>query len=238
MKHEASNGLSYYDGGQPYVGEGDVVLDFGGKATSFLQEGHKNRQFVLTVANTAAASRRIKLFAGYNRLTPSLVPGLITNGAFNDENGDPGCTGSTTNVGKVVEDFLNYLLFIPTRVKAIKVRSDQVAQIDEVITAATQTPFRQLDTENFYPNNEQDENTFQDKTATVPTPDLQLGFQKELEVSVVATSTTAFTFYMGSSYNISMALERKAIAAQENMAAIGKPALVKNASIKKLASRS
>ena len=206
-----------------YDGSGDDVLDFGDDSTaqSFQLKGHKNRQFTMIIANTDVGPAPLiaRLYGGYNQLTPALVPGLITDGAFNDVNGNAGLTGTSGNAGKTIVEFLNFIVFNPTRIPAIKILSTTDQQIAQVLTIDTLTPFRQTTKSlEIYPANEQNEYTFQNNTAVLAT-NFQLSNQENVLYPVSPTSTLTLTWFAGASYNTAKALQRKSHIAQENIAA-------------------
>jgi len=212
----AQSPVQGYPGGDPRLNmNGMDVLDFGNGIENFQLKGHKNRQFTMILENANVDTRIARLYGGYNQFNATLVPGLVTDGAFNDVNGLAGLTGSSGNASKTIQEFLNYILFNPSRVPAIKVLSTDEAQITEVMTLDTLTPFRATtQSQEVYPANEQNEYTFQNKTAVLAT-NFQLSNQENVVYGVVGASTARLTWFMGASYNTALALQRMARKAQE-----------------------
>ncbi len=215
--------LSYAQPEMSYDGSGDDVLDFGGHdgAQSFQLKGHKNRQFTMIIANANAAVRTARIYGGYNQLTPTLSVGLVATGAFNDVDGNAGLSGASGNANKTIEEFLNFLLFNPTRIPAIKIKSTVASQIESVLSVDTLTPFSATTQSlEIYPDNEQNEYTFQDKVAVLAT-DFQLSNQENAVLPIQPLSTATVTWFAGASYNTASALQTKARKAQRNIAARG-----------------
>lgn len=197
-----------------YDGKGDMVLDFSGDEndiyTGFQLKGHKNRQFTMVITNTDAAPHQARLYGGYNQFTPALVPGLVSTGAFNDTAGNPGLSGASGNAAKTIEEFLNFILFNPTRIAAVKIDSDASSQVNQVLTIDTLTPFRATtNSKEIYPSNEQNEYTFQNNISVMST-EFQLSNQENALYTIVPNSSVNITFFAGASYNTAMALQRKA----------------------------
>lgn len=204
-----------YPGGDPRLNMAGDVLDFGDGVDNFQLKGHKNRQFTMIIENANVATRIARLYGGYNQFNAALVPGLVTDGAFNDINGNAGLTGTSGNASKTIQEFLNYILFNPSRVPAIKVLSTVNTQITEVLSLDTLTPFRATtQSQEVYPANEQNEYTFQNNTAVLAT-NFQLSNQENVTYPIVGSSTARLTWFMGASYNTALALQRMAKRAQE-----------------------
>ncbi len=212
--------LSHFNGGRSisrYTGEGDDFLQFNGDSPDFSGEllNHLEKQFVISLVNANAATRIAVLFAGYLKGNATLAPGQLVQGAFNDKNGAAGLTGATASE-KSIEELLLYLQWIPTRLIAIQLESDQQSQIQQGLTYQRLNPFKTEPTKILRPANYRNQDSFQNKLVSFPV-DVQLDTLARLELPVVGTSNLTLTFFFGTSFNPVLALEKKASRAMPNV---------------------
>lgn len=223
--------LSHFNGGRnfAYTGEGDDLLSFAGSIQNFAGElvEHLEKQFVITIVNANAATRYAVLFAGYHKGNATLSPGQLVQGAFNDVNGNAGLTGATASE-KSIEELLLFMNAAPTRLLAIKVKSTVATQIDENFTYQRLNPFMTMPTKILRPGNFQNQDTYQDKVATFPA-NVQIDDQSKLSCGVVGSSTLTLSFFFGTSINLALTLERKAVAAYTNINAAGQESVLRSA---------
>jgi hypothetical protein len=212
-----------------YTGEQDDLLSFAGSIQNFAGElvEHLEKQFVVTIVNANASKRTAVLFAGYTKGNATLTPGQLIEGAFNDTGGNAGLTGATASE-KSIEEMLLYLNVVPTRLLAIKVKSTVASQIDENFTYQRFNPFQTMPTKILRPGNFQNQDTYQDKVATFPA-NVQLDNQAKLTCPVVGSSTITLSFFFGTSINLALTLERKAVAAYTNINSMGQENVLRSA---------
>lgn len=229
LRKEAGK-LSNFTGGVHlgYTGEGDDLLDFAGSIQNFSGElvEHLEKQFVITIVNANASRRTARLFAGYLKGNATLAPGQLIEGAFNDITGAAGLTGATASE-KSIEELQQFINTVPTRLLAVKVKSTVADQVSENLTYQRMSPFMTMPTKILRPDNFQNQDTFQDKIATFPA-NVQLDDQAQLLCPVVGSSTLRLTFFFGTSINLALTLERKAVAAHTNINAVGQEQVIRS----------
>lgn len=216
-----------YDGQEVlgYTGDDDDMLDFSGNVANFAVEGGIDKQFTFTVTNAAVANRTAYLWAGYLLGNATLAPGQLVDGAFNDINGDVGLTGAS-NVEKTIAELKQFLLYNPTRLIGMIIKSDVANQIQNDIILQPLDPFR--GTESFYirPKTFVNQNTFQDKTVTFPVDNVSLDDQMTMKLSFLASSVTTITMFFGATLNQAKALRKKAKRAKKTMAKVSRKKVV------------
>ncbi len=232
LRQEADK-LSHFNGGRGgqrflgYTGEGDDLLSFAGSIQNFSGElvEHLEKQFNVTIVNANAAKRTAAVFSGYFKGNSTLAPGQLIEGAFNDINGNAGLTGATASE-KSIEELMLFVNTAPTRLLAIKIKSTDANQISESITYQRLSPFVTMPTKILRPDNFQNQDTYQDKTVTFPA-NVQVDDQCSLKVPVVGASTIRLTFLFGTSINMALTLERKAVQAYTNINAVGQDQVIR-----------
>ena len=236
MEHEAQN-LSHFGGdgievlnyeGEEmlgYTGEDDDDLDFDGNIQNFSVEGGMEKQFTFTVTNANAAARTALIWPGYYISNATLGPGKLVTGAFNDVNAAAGLTGAS-NVEKTIEELHLFLLYNPSRVIGMTIKSDVANQLQNDIILKPLDPFK--DTESVYvrPKTFINQNTFQDKTVTFPC-DIQLDEQMKMTYAFIGTSVTTITFFFGATLNKAKSLKKKARRAKRTMGKTGRKQVIR-----------
>ena len=211
----------------PYLGDGDDFLYFGGStidsSRSFAQSlpsGEGLRQFGITLRNANTTDSRTALLFGGYFADINLAPGLIATGAFNDKAGLPGLSGSAQLPGKRIEEFLEFLKYVPSQLVMMKIRSSNIEQIGNPIQVKTLSPYQELPTEYIQPENAQDQYSNNDKVVTFMV-EKQLDYSRLFEYVVEPDTTVSIIFYMGASLDTAVALERKRAKAAVTMNFIG-----------------
>lgn len=198
--------------GEPYTGLEDPHLDFGGPSTSFANETKGGRIFTMSLINTDKDVDKVII----------LNPGYFTDVA--DITGADlivadGTVAAVTISGlpKRVKEFLAFIKQNPIRVSAVKFKASSTDQLETIMVKKDLSPFRELESKNYYLSMYQDENTFQDKVVTVPTPDLQLDNQSLLQITLLKGQSLKISFICGAINNTSLALKNKATKAIGNL---------------------
>jgi hypothetical protein len=236
LKRLADDELTYFTGTtmntqnqvRPYLGDGDDLLHFGGNmvdstksfATAY-PNGEGLRQFGIRLTNASTTNARTCLLvAGYFSDIAALNDGLIASGAFNDKTGGAGLSGSAQTPGKTIEEFLEWLKYVPAQLVMMKIRSNNIDQISNPITVKTLSPFQDLPTEYIQPENAQDQYSNNEKVVTFFV-EKQLDFSRVLEYTVEPSTTVTIVFFIGATLDTAVALERKRAKAKVTMSFIG-----------------
>lgn len=191
------------DGGDQYTGFGDDFMDFGGNAVSFANEMATDRIFSITLTNATAAAQTVFLNNDYSRANDSA--GVVRDGVVLSANGaDLTASGSP----KTIANLLGYLAKNPTNVLALKITSNNTAQLAQTLEIMRQSPFRNLENELIILSSYTAETSTNDKMVTVRRP-FQLDNQTTLSFQIPANTISTITFYFGATLNTAKALNSK-----------------------------
>lgn len=229
------------------LGQNDDMLDFDGDIENFSGQldSSNERQFTLSLDNNNTSYIvRCYIHSGYLCFKPTdisvttatvtnvrstvlaytLPQGQIRDGFVKDiaGRGTDASDGLVVSTGseKSVDDFVNYMMFNPTRIIGINVTSDNALQLKQDFILRKNTPFKTTETKMVRPKNFQNQDVFQDKTVTFPV-DFQLDANTTLEYAVAINSTVSLTFYCGGSASVHKALDNKHRKAQNLMRTYG-----------------
>ncbi|MDJ1494547.1 hypothetical protein QNI19_16500 [Cytophagaceae bacterium DM2B3-1] len=240
LQEIANQELSYFTGNtqettmnndvQAYLGDGDDLLHFGGSAidstksfASAFPSGDGLRQFGIRLKNThETLALTALLFAGYHEdiTTNNLNRGVVKTGAFKSVENADGLTASAQLPGKTVEEFLEWLKYVPSQLVMMKLRTDNIEQIGKPISIKTLSPFQDLPTDYIQPENAQDQYSNNEKVVTFMV-EKQLDFSRRFEYSVEPGTTVTIVYYIGATLDTAVALERKRAKAKVTMNFIG-----------------
>jgi hypothetical protein len=210
----------------PYIGEGDLDLQFGGAVQNFAQEGHAGKQFSFSVSNAALVNRTVQLFAGYLTGSP-LRPGQLTDGAFNDIQGNPGLEAVSGDDQIKIAELHEFLKHNPTRLVMMRIQSTDERQMNEKIRISQHNVFARQGTETIDPAIYKTAGDFNSKIVTFPV-DVQLDDKSDVKYTFVNGSTTTITLYFGATLDKALSLRRKAAIARANVNRVGAAAIVHN----------
>lgn len=198
---KAAASLSNFNG----KGAGDIglYLDYDGSGSNQLSQ----RQFTFKVTNTnATEEREFVIIPGYLKGNLTELPGQIVNGAFLDVNGDAGLS-AISGRRQSIENFMQFILFNPTRVLNARISSTQEGQISKNFLYQRISPWEDLPSKELVPSTFTDQNSQRGNVATIPF-DVQFDRQSIVKYVAVPNSVTDITFYFGASHNDVAALEK------------------------------
>lgn len=220
--------LENYEGGNTsevyYDGPGDEdFVDFDGNSTSstipasdiqmrFAQEIAQGRNYQFVIKNNSTVDEKFILLPSYKHFkflgsnSMFMNQGVIQQGGFTGMNGNP---LEAQGFPKPIDEFLGFVMHVPTRCLGIKLVSSDARQIETSMLIKHNSPFRELESRNILPSLYQDENTFRDKVVTIGET-FQLDNQTEIEMTIVAGSTLTVTLMCGAMLNNAKALHNKA----------------------------
>lgn len=200
-----------------YTGQGDPSLKIMGSVQNFAQEGHVQRRFGFSITNAAEVPRTVRLFAGYFTGDSTAAPGQLKDGAFNDVSGSPGLSASGTNAGKAIAGLLNYVLYNPTRIVAIRINCSNKAQFNQELNVGSLDPFVNTVSYPINPGLGFNGSTFDATVADINTNGLQLDETSDILYTILPGTTVNFLLFAGASIQQSQALAVKAALAQNNL---------------------
>ncbi|MDD5358582.1 MAG: hypothetical protein PHX80_05505 [Candidatus Nanoarchaeia archaeon] len=221
---EAARSLSPAYEGNVYDGNGDPSIQFEGSASSFADEGKTGLIYSMTITNNGvnAVDRSLALNPGYFSLaaqikdsTGTAVDAIVTDGTIVGT-GTAACTGS--GKPKTIEEFLAFLKYNPTRFTGLKMLVDDSAQFDNQIYMKQNSPFRNLDDRQIYPNTYKDSTQTDTKRVEIPLEDFQMDNNTTVVTTVSAGRTVTYTFFVGAIKNAAYELATKAQVAREGLA--------------------
>ena len=200
-----------------YTGQGDPDLVIPGNVQSFAQEGYIGHRFGFSIKNSSDGPLTARLFAGYNTGDLTAAPGQLKDGAFNDVDGRPGLVATSTNSRKKINGFLNYVLYNPTRIVAMRITCATRAQFNQEINVGSLDPFVDTTSYPINPGLAFNSGTFDDKVADVNTDGLQVDDKSDITYTIEAGTTVNFLLFAGASLSPSQALAVKAAVAKNNL---------------------
>lgn len=216
-----------------YTGLGDEFIDFAGSKTqsfSSLEE----RKFKITVTAAAGQTGKIYLTPGllyapnqvaYTQdadtkvITASYPAGYVRDGSFKDTTG--AYTFSAVGSPNYIEWFYAYIDRNPMTMHLMRIRSTDATQLDQQIIIEQMNPFYNDRDQVIDPSAFKDENVYQDKIATVPMQNVTIGSDVRISTTIVAGTTTVFSFFLGNALHVRKALEKKQGKAASTMAVKG-----------------
>lgn len=219
-----------YDGdnydGDNYIGMNDDGVDFNGNGKSFITELNSNLTFGFSIVNATAGRQVIAItptFLGtaakIAAYTGETVDGILADGTIKTS-----VTGASLQTKRKIEYLQNFVARNPTRVTEMTIQADNEAQLEEVITLAQLSPFRDLANNTLLLTNYVDPNQLTQKKAIVPLaiefPEFQLDDQNVLLLPVTV-GTVKVTFKIGAIKNPASELFRKGKKAYSNLRAKG-----------------
>ena len=213
-------GMSVMDAGtgaELYTGANDPSIQIPGNVKNFAMEGYIGQQFTLTIRNTAAALRTVRLFAGYNTGDNAAASGQLADGDFNDTAGNAGLTATSSDPESNIRGFQRYVKDNPTRVVHLRIQTTVAEQLQQAIKVRRLDPFNQKGATSIVPALVVGGNQFNDKIAYLTT-EIQLDDLSDILMNVVPTSSTTLTFFCGATLSRSQELEVKAAVAKSNLA--------------------
>jgi hypothetical protein len=203
--------------GSDYTGQGDPSLKIMGTVQNFAQEGHVQRRFGFSITNSAEAPRTVRLFAGYFTDNTTAAPGQMKDGAFNDVNGSPGLSASSTNAGQKIAGLLQYVLYNPTRIVAMRITCPNKSQFNQELNVGSLDPFVNTTSYPINPGLGFNGSTFDATVADINTNGLQLDETSDILYTILPGTTVNFLLFAGASMQQSQALAVKASIAQNNL---------------------
>jgi hypothetical protein len=221
----AKNLSPAYEGDPMYTGRGDVSVQFDGAASSFADEGKTGLIYTMTITNTGAnaVDRSIALNPGYFTAATDVKD---SNGTAVDAIVAEGVIIGTTLalnalVGsgkpKTITEFLGFLKYNPTRFTGLKMLVDNSAQFDNQIYMKQNSPFRNLQDKQIYPNTFKDSTQQDDKRAEIPLDDFQMDNNTTVTTVISAGRTVTYSWFVGAIKNAAFELATKAQVARQNL---------------------
>jgi hypothetical protein len=195
-----SDGVGFEDG--EYTGLEDDHVEFGGKGSSFATELRDHKTFTVTVNNTTAANVRVAFGSPIEVAANSL---LLNEGALTGNNGVT-CTGSP----KSYDSFRKFVDKHPTRLIALKMQSNNTAQLAQAIVVTHFSPFENLGSKPLPISSFTKEESLNANMVTLRNLNYQLDDQTEIAIDIPANTQTVFTLYLGGVSNAAAALNKKA----------------------------
>lgn len=238
---EAIRNLSNF-AGEPYTGENDVFLDFGGGSApiqkQFANEISTDRTFTMQIINADDKQdfriypfhRQLGIFAYNNQ---NAVCGFVRTG--NMDGFDP-ATGAivvplagilTANSlgAETIEDFISYCHENPSRITGMQISATNELNVRNVLSIYKHTPFRGQSKDRQYSlSTFTDENTYRNGIVTF-NMDAQLDGRTTMELIINRSkdkdtpNIVTITFFIGASHSPSKALESKSLIAKSNLIA-------------------
>lgn len=201
--------MSSYDGGF-YDGSSDDFLDFGGNAGTFGDSINSGKLYTLIITNTNTTLQRTAL------LCPGLLRnavGLVADGAFNDYSGNAGLTGS--GAPQPIALFNAFIDKFPTTVLGFKISTNNVTQLDQVITIQKQSPFKSYSSRIIQIGVYAD--PINPNTSLLNIPEkFYMDQQTLIQYPLLPSTSVSLIFAFGASLNISTALRTKDAVIQTN----------------------
>lgn len=211
--------------GDFYTGKNDPGICFEGAASSFADEGKTGLIYTMTLSNqeTSAVNRSVALCPGYFDAAANVkdsngvaVAAIITEGTII---GTQGTADRLTGSGKPksIVDFLGFIKYNPTRFTGVKIQVDNSIQFDEQIYIKQNSPFRNLQDFQIYPNSYKDSTQNDDKRVEIPLDSYQMDNNTTVTTVIQAGRSVTYTWFVGAIKNQAFELANKAEAARANM---------------------
>jgi hypothetical protein len=221
----AFNALSPAYEGDVYVGRNDHAIQFEGNASSFADEGKTGLIFTMTIANigSAATDRSIALCPGYFGAAADIkdsngnaVAAIVSEGTIV---GAAGTNDILSGKGKPksITEFLGFIKYNPSRFTGLKILVDNSAQFDNIIYVKQNSPFRNLQDMQIYPNTYKDSTQNDDKRVEIPLENFQMDNNTTVTTVISAGRTVTYTWFVGAIKNSAYELASKAATARMNL---------------------
>ena len=203
-----------------YTGEGDDFLDFAG-GHSFAEEQHTGRIFVMSITNETASAQKVALTKAFATKAGNGLLIAKDGTIFTDPKGGTKVTakGTPTNI----VDLQEFLKIAPSNLAGVRIQSTDPSQMHQVMSVQEYSPFRKMESKEIFLGTYVSESNFKDNLITVPTPDVVLGAETELSLTVVPKSTLTITLFVGAVLSQSSALSKKVKRARKHISLVGLP---------------
>ena len=201
--------------GSNYIGVGDNLLDFG-SAKSFLQEDNAGKIFSINISNTGASELAVALFAG------NFAEGSSYLGSAKVvKDGEIVADLNAKGTPEKIEALSAYMKANPSRLRAIKVKADDEAQLDYAITYKSVSPFKSPITEERIPSQYASSKDQNSKVIELTDIDWILGADNILLTTIGAGRSVVISLVFGASLDTEKGLQNKAKEAMQNAAVLG-----------------
>lgn len=201
--------------GGNYIGVGDNLLDFG-SANSFLKEDNSGKIFSINITNKSESELAVALFAG------NFAEGSSYLGSAKVvKDGEIVTNLSAKGTPEKIEALSAYMRANPSRLKAIKVKTDDEAQLDYAITYKSVSPFKSPVTEERIPSQYASSKDQNSKVIELTDIDWLLGADNILLTTIGAGRSVVLTLVFGASLDTEKGLQNKAREAMANAASLG-----------------
>jgi|GEM_PF-2836903 len=212
-----------------YTGEGDDFLDFDGPGNSFANQKDLQRTFSLHIGNNGSVAQKFVLFNGYRN-------GVSADETYLMSAGNVGAAAGAYSVSSnpsTLDDLRGFLKTSPIVLGFVRIKTDNVLQLENPISLSELTPFRQAEVKNIFLQEFTGENTFRDNIVTVPTPGLILGNETKISMDILPATSVSITFFFGAVFSNSAALKGKQKKAVSSIAAVGLPRVLQSQAIRR-----
>jgi len=253
LDNYAEENFSGFEGDQDmgmmsaYTGEGDDFLDFDGPGNSFANQKDLQRTFSLHIKNNGSDTRRFVLFNGFKRDAVDTGEIFLLNSGYmgkglshrNPEvaliNGETVMTTgySVSGSPSSLDDLREYIKTSPVVLGFVRIKTNNVLQLENPISLSELTPFRQAEVRNLFLQEFTGENTFRDNIVTVPTPGVILGNETKISMDILPDTAISITFFFGAVFSNSAALKGKQKKAVSSIAAVGLPRVLQSQAIRR-----
>ncbi len=201
-----------------YIGENDDALDFldGG---NFAQENHSGRIIVQTYENKSDKPMTVALFPSYLTDTKNVLKGQ--GNLVVDEN-DPSKVLFLGRFSPTSSD--NVFAFLKqnaANLVGVRIQSTDARQTQETLRIVKDSPFGTEVSKNVYLNTFISEANYKDNLVTIPTPDVVLGGDTEVSLTIPAKSTTTITAFIGAVSSNAIVLKNKVKKATKDIRKVG-----------------
>lgn len=212
------------------LGTTNPIVNFHRPTVHFGTKDENSNVFNLEIQNAAVpasgdtGNRTVVLFPG-SLLLIAAVPGMLTDGAFNDKNGNSGLTaisGETASIQKLQA----YLASHPTELKGMHLQFSDVNQASQLIVVKSDDPFVQQDERRL--RFATAFNQFSNNQNYLKVADMQeiIGAGSQFEYTLRAGATNVpnkvnITFYFGGSIDMGMWLKSMKEVAKNSISRVG-----------------
>lgn len=201
--------------GSNYIGVGDNLLDFG-SANSFLKEDNCGKIFSFNITNGGSSAIKVALSAGgfaagsyYLDSSNIIAEGTVAT--------DLTCSGTPEKI----DALLAYVKANPSRLRAIKIKADNESQLDYPIIYRNVNPFKGYSDEKRIPTQYQRSGDNNTKVIELTDIDWILGADNILMTTIGAGRSVVISLIFGASLDTEKGLQKKAVEAMANAAALG-----------------
>ncbi len=205
-----------------YTGEGDDMLDFAG-GTSFADEQRTGRIFVMNITNNTDQVQNAIISPSF---ATELEGGLILkNGGVTALQRAIGATAASTLTASgspmPIDYFTAFVKQNPVNLVGMRVSSSVKEQLQQVMTVKEHSPFRQVQSKEYFLSTYISENNYREDIITVPTPDVVLGDETELSLPIMPNAKVTVTLFIGAVLSASSTLRKKVKRATKEISIVG-----------------